>query len=433
MLSIFLIMAMLGCDFFSKNTDTQIETTTAISSTTSISTVSTEADYEGPYFIGISATDYIPEENIDLNSTSNQESRLLSFRQYFNHKQSILAFDSSPSNYYTTKLAKEYLVIEIEQPPEVEDQYVISSITITYPSGTKIKWTNSTTEPGGTRKWYSNFSNTLFYIPFTAPSDIETAGYIYQVSAIQYIDGVINEDVRFSPEAIDYINVFVEKKAINTQGEMMAEYWPDENKIVLHNFYNDDGAIVKEVYINDVLQFSGDTLFESGDRIDIVNPYVSFSDYFVTVTVIFDNGLGILRSVTGLAIKVGTYPAPYYYLPISNLEQLNKIPRDYTASISLVDNITLPSDFEPFTGYQLTIAGNGRTLTVPEEATLWEYLGDPIYIEMFPEGSINIRDCSIIGKIRLVNHTTVPYNLFTHASIDHFTLINITYIDLNNF
>lgn len=438
MLMIVTILAMIGCDFFGTLPETTTATTitttnqTTTQRTTTSETLTTETPYEGPLFLAVSATNYIPDEIIYLSNPQSPHPHLLTHRVGFDYKQTLIHLNQTIATYYTTKLAKEYLVVEIQQPEAVQDQYVISSITLSYPGGTQIKWTNSTTEPGGTRQWYSNYSNTLFYIPFTAPSSIHTSGYTYQVLAIQYIDGVLNKDVRFASEAVDQINVFVEKSHITAQGSMMAEYWPDEEKIVLHSFSNTDNAVVTEVYINDVLQFCEDTVFQSGDTIYIVNPFTSFADHFVTVTVVYDNGLGIMRSVTGLAITVGSYPDPYYYLPIYTIEQLNKIPRDYIAQITLSANITLPSDFEPFTGYTFNIVGNGRTLNVPEEVTFWEYDGDPYYLEMFEQGSINMRNCTINGKIRLANYTLEPYILFTHAGIEHFTLINISLDDLNN-
>jgi hypothetical protein len=359
------LFALMGCDFFSADTTQPADTASTTENLT------TNQDYKGPYFLGIEATNWIPSENLELNYKSDDYKPFsLSFRStYSTAKLSLILMDDVPI-YYTTKSAKNYLVISIQQPEAVEDQYVISSITIEYPSGTKIKWTNSTTEPGGDRKWYSNFSNTLFYIPFTAPADIKQSGYNYKVTAIQYINGIVNEDVRFAEHALDTLLVYVEKSPIHAQGQPIAEYYPNDNKITLHSYYNLDQAIIKEIYVNDVLQVSGDLNLESGDDILLVNQYISFSDYFVQVRIIYDNGLGILRTCEAIAVVVGTYPAPYYFLPIFNYNQLSKIPKDYIATLNIVDNITIPDDFIPFHGYQFSLNGNGFTLTVPEDLVL---------------------------------------------------------------
>lgn len=420
------LFTLLGCDFFSADPE---ETTTTVTTETTI----TSNDYSGPYFLGIEATNWIPEDDNDLDYKADDFKPIsLSYRSSLKNSKTSLALTGSTPVYYTTKNAKDYLVISILQPEAVEDQYVISSITIEYPSGTKIKWTNSTTEPNGSRKWYSNFSNTLFYIPFTSPSTIEQEGYNYTVTAIQYINGIVNEDVRFAEDAKDSLLVYVEKSAITAQGAPIAEYYPEQNKIKLSSYYNIDQAIIKEIYINDVLQASGDLVLDNGDEIAIVNQFTSFANHFVQVRIVYDNGLGILRACESIAIIFGTYPEPYYFLPIYNLEQLNKIPRDFTSTLTLVDNITLPSDFIPFHGYQLSIHGSNRTLTVPNDLVFWEYYGDPEYLNVFDEIGLDMRNLSIEGRIKLVNHTNQIYNLYSHESIDHFNLTNIRFHDLNN-
>jgi hypothetical protein len=46
--------------------------------------------------------------------------------------------------------------------------------------------------------------------------------------------------------------------------------------------------------------------------------------------------------------------------------------------------------------------------------------------------SLNMRNLTINEKVKLINGTNVNYDLFTHAPITAFTLININYVDLND-
>ncbi len=429
----FTTFVLLGCDFFNSKSTTSTTDTSITSSTSDISSTTTVDAYEGPYFLSVNATDFIPNDNQMLYS-HNQTAKPIEIKEKFitNSTSSIIDYSDEKAIYYTTKQKKNYLVIEIEQPFNVEDQYVISSITIQYPSGSKIKWTNSTTEPGGNRKWYSNYSNTLFYIPFTSPNTIEQTGYDYKVTAIQYINGILNEDVRFAEECLDTIRVYVEKDHIHSGGEPVGEYFPDTNTIVLTSFYDFDNAIVHEIYVNDVLQMTGDFDLESGDIITISNPIVSFASHFVSITIIYDNGLGILKSFYGIALQLGLEQSPSYYFPIYNSVQFNKIPKDYIARIDLVASITLTEAFIPFSNYQINIDGHGRTLTVPTDLVLWEYYDHNDYMGEFDSFAINIRDLTISGKVKLINGTDEIYNLFTHAPISAFTLVNINYDGLNN-
>jgi hypothetical protein len=142
----------------------------------------------------------------------------------------------------STISADEWLVIYVNQPIEVVEQYVIQSVTIKYPGGVEVKWQNLTTDEVG-RRMRMSLDGLRIYIPINVPHSV--GEYSYSVEAIEYL--YLQEDylVRKTDNTIDTIVVIAggNKARLITMGS-----YADGFKLVeVHSYI--DGLTLSELNI----------------------------------------------------------------------------------------------------------------------------------------------------------------------------------------
>jgi hypothetical protein len=406
-------IVMFGCSFSPDSTDNTIQVTTT-----------TEEVYQGPYFKGLYLSKGLPlilstpvhmplglksqmDTTVEMNPY-NEDSVMESFRGQL-----------------------EYLVIDITQPQEVEDQYVISSITIQYPNGSKIKWTSATTEPNGTRKWYSNSSNTKFYIPYTTPNTPQLEGYVYQVTAIQYLDGTMNKDVRFEEQARDFVTLKVINKAPSIDGFLiLGGSCPVLDTRV---FSNVDSVPITSMFVNNVLVQEGNLTFQQESAITIPSCPLLSTDGWFKLGLSYDDGIGGTRLAEYLITTMVVTE-----IRIHTGADLMLIPKNFQGILTLMANITLPADFEPFRSGIFgidSITGN-ETITIEGDAatfTLWQSrMEDHFLTEYF---GFKIRLLLRIGgtnkPIVFENNNVSPAFLFSTLENQLLVLIHVDRKTLN--
>ncbi len=324
---------------------------------------STIFGYRGPYFNGLYLSKALPyAANIPLSTPLSWKNRLASALEVdpFIEDPVVEAFRGQP----------EYLVIDITQPEEVEDQYVISSITIQYPDGSKIKWTSATTEPGGNRKWYSNPSNTKFYIPYTTPFAPQIEGYKYQVTAIQYLDGATNKDVRFQTESRDYVTLMVVNRAPYLDATM--EYSGGCLGLYLYNITNLDSVTMSNLLINNELIEEGDLTFTPRILKTFTTCPVLSTDGWLKLGFSYPDGIGGVRIAEFVIVDTS-----FMEIRIHTGEDLMMLPKDFMGRVTLMANITIPESFEPFRSglFGLDSISGNETITIEGDAPtflLWQ-------------------------------------------------------------
>lgn len=112
----------------------------------------------------------------------------------------------------TTINLSDWLVISINQPEVVTEQYVIQSATIVNPNGSKTKWQSITVDSLG-RRMKISLNGLQLYIPVINPS---TPGqYEFKVDAIEYLYKQQNYLVSSTENSIDTVRFNVANPEID--------------------------------------------------------------------------------------------------------------------------------------------------------------------------------------------------------------------------
>jgi hypothetical protein len=421
----YILLAFFSLVLISCGTVVNTTTTETISTTETIARITLDK---------IEGSSTIPENNIllDTNKNENQPIRL----SYINSTDNLIErnttsiFNTSGETseipiYITTINSQEWLVIYLDQPAEIIDQYVIQSVTINYPNNTQRKWQNSSTEFSDpmSRKMSITPDGTKIYIPITTSDYL--GDYIYTVEAVEYM---YNQENYLAVKNTDTIDSVIMRVGVGIEithdlldclsyNALLHTLVYDTESENYNNLYSNN-LIYDEVYINGVLV---------GEHIPITNNFsipeevYNITDNWVTLEVRFntgDNELSILK----FFIKENDSRT----VNIHNYEQFNMIPRETQLFmyIILFNDIIIPAEFEPLHINNLVISSNNNSklIFLEENITFWEFTSED-YLnvkELLPDASeINISiyvEIDTISGVIFDNKSSMYGNFRTYYS-----------------
>ena len=313
-----------------------------------------QENYTGPVFIGLTTSKEINSNDLSLNQRN--------IIQLFNRNPNVYSFNKSyPQNLNANERLsvsdQTYIVIQFEQPSEVQDIFEIISLVLEYPDGSSKKWSPNIREfnDPNSRSWYSNSNHTEIYIPITTPSVPNEEGYKYRVNAIKFIDGNTINDVRFAANTSDYVLLFPSYDDVLFYDIHFLGLFDVENNRAFLSFEsatNNSNIRIKRIWIADELVLDSVTSFRDSNlnskifefSIEMIDE-TKLSSSWLYAEVEFENNQ-VIKGYLNKNINIENFDR--HSITVFSTEDFYNLPKDISISVNLQADIIIDNSFVPF-------------------------------------------------------------------------------------
>jgi hypothetical protein len=311
---LFLILTMAGCNI------TPVETEET--------PIPTEEIYTGPLFssIELALENYIEADNLFKTGTNVSGNKLLSNEKEY---PGIIIND----NYVTFIGNTEYFILEILQPEEVADFYIVESVTLR-----SNLWTTDKKFIRGSGFLHNSLLQqheedvTKVYLPIILTKK-ETDYVNFTVIAVQYIDSTEIKDMRFSSKASTEVDFYIGNRdlAFLDVGLLreLGQPFKDEMKVTL-SIDQYDGQDLK-IYIYDIL-YPEIKYAISGKQLTIDLPTdMELKYHWIKIHIEYEMALEIIEEKTFYVFESNDWN-----IEVGDLETLILVSTGNTGTINLI-------------------------------------------------------------------------------------------------
>lgn len=185
----------------------------------------------------------------------------------------------------------EYFILEIDQPENVADYYIIDSVTIRGSNWTNdIKYIRGSGFQDNELKQRHEDGVTKVYIRLGEINEEHREELDYEVISVQYIDGESIKDVRYSDTAVKSVMLMaISQNRISTDRVTFSNSISGNN--ISFKVSNPDGITVDKILLNQQVIFEGDHPYKNMDgdvTLTIPELDLSDNDNWARISLIYD-------------------------------------------------------------------------------------------------------------------------------------------------